>query len=881
MSRLLPRASVAERGMVLLVAVLCTFMVTAAAGTALWLRTSADELAGRLFADAPYPATQLQVGYEAVLDEELPADGGSEVDRALAPALREAMQPPRPAVISPEMIPEVLPPRPGEPAYLSIAALPDSEDLVEPVKGRLPRPGSPVRSLPPEVAAAYDGPAESSVVEVALEASAARELEVPLGSWLGLDSPTYQGTMEPPAVLHVVGIFRPADAYPTALDDVETLRKPSVSDTPELNLVRATALAADAETVLQARWIEEPQVRWTFDPVGTPSAEQAEVLVEEGRQVELQDWPPVLDAATAGAATNIGDLAQEVVAQRRTSDGLVSLAVTALGAGALTVLLAASLVLAGRRDAVTTVVRARGASGRWLVARRGGEALLLVVPGVVAALLTVSGVSGEPPARSEVLVALAAAATCAVVVTAAQVVPRGPGGGQLRAVLGDALQLVAVALAVAVSALVLLGGSLSPDDPLMLVLPPLLGAAAAVVVMRVLQGLLGGLRRLARRTRPVGPVVALSQSVAVARKVVVASTAVVLAVSAAVLAVAASDTVHRGAERAGWEEVGADVAVRAGGLDDEAVRGLAELPGVSAVAPVFTTDSVSLDTRTGVEGVQVVGVDPAALAAVSDGPLRDLDLSSDGEGLSGVASRDLSFDDGRAVLRYAQSRVDVTVVDRLESLPGIAAGGSFLLVDLALLEEATDRKLESYDIVLLAGNPSRDAVLAEAHKRDPQAIVTSRADVVRGQLEGPAVSRTVATLGVAAVVAGALAVFAVLLCVGLGAPERRRTVAVLSRLGADHRQAARIGVVSLVPIVTAAGLAAAGCGLLLTAVAGSGFDLAGLTGTEASLPVRPDPLTGAAIAAGLAALVLLAAVASRTRPPRTAGTTDPPEPEHR
>ena len=877
MSRLLPRATLAERGMVLLVMALCTFLVASAAGTALWLRTSADDVASRLFAAAPYPATQLQVSYDAVVDEQVPADGGAAVEQALATPLREALRPPRAAVISPEMVPEVLPPRPGEPIYLSVAALPDSRALVDVEAGRMPRPGSGVQALPPRVAAAYDGPADSAVVEVALEASAARELEMPLGSWVALGSPSYQGVLEPPAVLHVVGTFRPADPYPTALDDVETLRRPAISETPELNLVRATALAADSETVLGAQWTDEPQVRWTFDPGGTPTADEAEVLVEEGRQVGLQDWPPVVDAAAAGAATNIGDLAEQVVAQRRTSDGLVLLALTALGAGALTVLLAASLVLADRRGPVTTVVRARGASGPWLVARRGGEALLLVAPGVVVALVAVGWASGRPPRVSEVVVALAAAATCAVVVMAAQVVPRGSAGGQLQAVLGDALQLVAVALAVAVTVLVLLDDALAPDDPLMLVLPPLLGAAAAVVVMRGLQGVLGALRRLARRTHPLGPVVALSQSVAVARTVVVASTAVVLAASAAVLAVAVSDTVHRGAERTGWEQVGADVSVATGGLDDEAVRALADLPGVESVAPVFTIGSVSLDTRTGVEGVQVVGVDPAALAAVGDGPLGDLDLARGGEELTAVASSDLALDDGRAVLRYAQSLVDVEVVERLDSIPGITRGGSFLLVDLARLEAATDRNLESYDIVLLAGDPSRDAVLAEARRADPQAVVRTRADVVRDQLDGPAVARTLASLTVATVVAATLAGFAVLLCVGLGAPERRRTALVLGRIGADPRQAARIGVVSILPIVAAAGLAAVGCGLLLTGVAGSGFDLAGLTGTLGSLTVRPDPLTGAAIAAALAGLLMLAALTARTRAPSPARTPDRPD----
>jgi hypothetical protein len=333
-------ASLAERGLVLLVALLCTLVVAAAAGTALWLRTSADELASQLFADAPYPSTQVQVAYDDVTDRAVPPGGGEEVARAVAPALRETLAAPRSAVVTTEMVPEVLPPRPGQPSYLSVAGLPDAESLVEVVRGRMPRPGSAPQELPPEVAAAHEGRRSAvPVVEVVLEVSASRELEMPVGSWVELGSPSYQGVFEPPAVLHVVGTFRPSGAYPTALDDVDTLRRPSISILPELNLVRATALAADEATVMEARWTDLPQVRWTLDPVGTPTAAQADVLVEEGRQVELQDWPPVVDAGGVGAATNIGDLATEVVDQRRTSDGLVALALTALACVGMRVVL--------------------------------------------------------------------------------------------------------------------------------------------------------------------------------------------------------------------------------------------------------------------------------------------------------------------------------------------------------------------------------------------------------------------------------------------------------------------------------------------------------------------------------------------------------------
>lgn len=859
--------------MLLLVAALATFLVAAAAGTSLWLRTSADDIAAQVFGEAPAPATQLQVSYEGVRAEEVPPAGGREVDAALPGLLRDHLEEPRSHVVSPQMVPESLPARPGQPSFLMVAGLPEADRLVDVVGGRMPAPGT-TGPVPDKVVAAWDdAPRRPAVVEVALQGEASRELELPVGSWVTLGSTSYQGAPgPPPALLHVVGTFRAADPYPSPLDDLDSLREPSISELPEFNLVRATALAADQETVLAARWTSSPSVRWTFDPVGTPAAGDAEQLVKEVRQVGIQDWPQVVPASGTGANTGIGDLAQAVSDQRRASDGLVTLTLTTLAAGALTVLLSAALVLAWRRGAVTTVVQARGAPSRWLVLRRGGEALLLVLPGVVLAIIMVWALSGSPPRPADLGATLAVAVACALVVTAAQTVPRaGTGGSQLQAVLGDALQFVAVGLTVLVSVLVLVGGALAPDDPLLLVLPPLLGAAAAVVVVHGLQLLLGGLRRAVRRTRPVAPVVVLSQASALARRVVVASTALVLAVSSAVLAVAAADTLRRGADRAGWEQVGADVSVESGGLRPPIVGQLADLEGVRGVAPVFTADGVSLDTRTGVEGVSVLGVDPETFAAVSEGTLRGSDLNPREDGrVPAVASTDLALDDEQAQLLYAQARVDLQVVDRLERVPGLTEGGSFVLVDLAALEAATDRTLQTFTTVLLAGMPDPAEVQATVREIDPRAVVTTRAGVTRDRLASPAVARTVDTLAVATAAAAALAVFGILLTVGQGAPERRRTGAVLAALGGRRRQAARIGVAALIPIVVAAGLAAAACGLLLTVVAGSGFDLAGLAGTREHLVVRPDLVSTVALAAGLLALIALAGVAARaSRPTRS------------
>ena len=873
-----------DRGLVLLLVLLCGSLTVAAALTSGWLRTSADDMAAASFRDALHPATQLQVSYTAVRGtDEVPADAAPAVEDAVAPALREVLAPPRHAVVTIEMVPTVLPARPGQPSYLGIAGLPGAEGLVEMVEGRWPEPGDPVTPLPDEVAAEYDGPAAVPVVEVVLQEDAARELDLPVGSWVTLSGASYYGSdREAPAVLHVVGTFRAAQAYPSPLDDVDALRTPSVSILPELNLVRATALAADEETVLGATWEQDTDLRFTFDLAGSPTAEQAGVLVEEGRKAGLQAWPPVVESGTATAASGIGRIAETVVAQRTTSDGLVVLVVTALGAGALVVLLAAAGVLAGRRAPVTSVVRARGAGARWFLAQRGGEALLLVAPGLLAALGLAAWLTPGGLAPRDLLAAAGAAAVCAVLVTAAQTV-RPPGGEQLQLVLRDSVQLGLVLLAGGAVALVLVTEDPAPDDPVMLLTAPLLGAASAVVLMRLLQTLLGGARVLTRRTRAVTGVVSLSQSLAVAGRVVLPATALVLSASAGVLAVTVTDSLHRGAQQTGWEQAGADATVTATGLDDGTVARIAALPGVEEVAEVFSAESVSLDTRGGVEGVTVLGVDPEVLARVGEQRLGGLALPDpvDGE-LAAVASPDLDLADERAVLRYAQAAVPVHVVDRIDRVPGVTEGESYLLVDHADLVTAVERPLDLYSHVLVGGDVDAAAVREVSRERDPASQVTTREAVATTRLEGEVVARTLAMTRVGAVVALVLAGFAVLLATGLGGPVRRRNAAVLVDLGADPRHVRWLGVLGLLPVVAATCLAAAACGVLLSVVAGSGFDLAGLTGTLGDLPVRPSAGSVLLVAAALLALVLLAAAAawsSSTGLRPTASSSDRTEPE--
>jgi hypothetical protein len=375
----LPRPTVADRGAVALVAVLSTFIVLGAAGSATWLRHTADDMAAEVFEGAAHPARQVQVFYNEVGDEQVPADAGVTLEQSLAPSLRAVLGPPRHAVTTTEAILEALPKQPRySPSYLSVVGIPDARSMVEMVQGSFPRPGFSTEVLPAELASTYDGPREVAVVEVALQRRAAEALQTPVGTYLDLVPLRYRGgRTDERTLLRVSGVYEAAVPYPSPLDDVDNVRRPAISTLPEFTLVRAAGLAADDETVLQAAWMTEPEIRWTFDPDRTPTAEQAEAVVTDARRLAVQAWPPVVTSVASTASTGLGELGSSYVAERDASNTSAALMLAALGAAALALLLAAAALLEARRREVNDVLGARGAStlrGCWRGSPRSARA---------------------------------------------------------------------------------------------------------------------------------------------------------------------------------------------------------------------------------------------------------------------------------------------------------------------------------------------------------------------------------------------------------------------------------------------------------------------------------------------------------------------------
>jgi putative ABC transport system permease protein len=861
----LPRPTVADRGAVALVAVLSTFIVLGAAGSATWLRHTADDMAAEVFEGAAHPARQVQVFYNEVGDEQVPADAGVTLEQSLAPSLRAVLGPPRHAVTTTEAILEALPKQPRySPSYLSVVGIPDARSMVEMVQGSFPRPGFSTEVLPAELASTYDGPREVAVVEVALQRRAAEALQTPVGTYLDLVPLRYRGgRTDERTLLRVSGVYEAAVPYPSPLDDVDNVRRPAISTLPEFTLVRAAGLAADDETVLQAAWMTEPEIRWTFDPDRTPTAEQAEAVVTDARRLAVQAWPPVVTSVASTASTGLGELGSSYVAERDASNTSAALMLAALGAAALALLLAAAALLEARRREVNDVLRARGASTLRLFGMRASEAGLVVAPGLLLAGLLAWL---TPVGASDLVPAAVAAVACAVLLAAAQATPWRLLPERVRLPARDALQIVVVVLAVGLSVLLSSRGRLEGTDPLLLLLPALVGVAAAVVVVRGVRLLVTLLGPQTGRSPRLAPLVGAGQAGATAEHVMLPVVAMVLAGCSALLAGSVHDTVHRGADRAARQVVGADALVSGGQFDAAAVRRVEQVPGVAAVAGVHELEAF-VRARVGREKVTVLAVERATLAAVTAGAPVGVPEPVPGR-LDVVASTDLDLEGEETTLSYAQSDLAVTVAGRVEGLPGLDPGGPFVLVDVEAFRAESDRGLQRAQTLLVAGTPDPGELRATVHEQWPSARVSSRSQVAAQVLEQPVASRVLLVASLSLVVSVLLALFAAGLALVLGRPLRRRTLALLHALGADARQTRWVSAVELVPALAAAGLAALGSALVLLVVAVRGVDLAAVTGAANALRLRLDVESWLAAVVVAAALVVLVAAVAGRRPRR-------------
>jgi putative ABC transport system permease protein len=724
----------------------------------------------------------------------------------------------------------------------------------------------------PELAATPAGD-PGRPLPVALAAAAARTLGVGVGDTIDLSlDPSDRLALgrAGQASIEVVALFEPLDpSDPYWFGDPTSLRSVVRSVGPNVAFEDVTALLAPAsyptlvaltdETALPFRY----SWRYVVDPERLQSA-AVERTSADLRRLETLFAAPGGRAVDPGPTVQTGLLAVVDAFRARWAASSAVLLVVGLGAAAVALLalgLVASLAARRRRFALA-LSRSRGASRLQVAGSIGTEGIALAGPaaaaGVAVALRALPTGSAIAPVALAATVAVLSSTLLVVFARDGSAVDDDPGragpwrsGGRRLA----AEALVAV-LAIAGAALLRqrgvvvageggAGAGAPAIDPLIVVVPVLVGVAAGLLAVRLFPLPMAAAARLAATRRDLVPVLALRRAT---RGGTSGPVMVVLLATATISAFSSATVIHldRAADAAAWQAVGA--AVRVSGEPSEAT---ATRPGTIVPLP----DGFDPSTLPGVEEVaeahrgtvrlfprgtvaQLLAVDAPAYRAVVAGTPADPRLPSD---LSGPAAGPLpaivsptlpTTPAGPRVGDVFQATIagearDLRVAAVRDSFPSVEPGTPFIVVASGQLGAivpadavpATDAFLRVAD----AGVPAvRDAVAASG----PGVSVTSRADVAAGLRSSPFVGAIGSGIAAAALVAALYAALAVAVALALSGAARAVEVAQLRTLGLSRRQGLGLIVLEHGPtlaVAFAVGIAT-GFGLFLLLRPGLGLD---------------------------------------------------------
>jgi putative ABC transport system permease protein len=583
--------------------------------------------------------------------------------------------------------------------------------------------------------------------------------------------------------------------------------------------------------------------------------------------------------------------------------GLLFVSLTVIG---LVVVLLGVQLLAERRQAEFTLMRARGAA-RWqlaVLALRGGA--VAAGPAALAGAALAVAVTPGPPAPLAwwlagvtVGCALAGPALLAAwrpdALTTSSGADHGTygaaGGGRrtlrparpgrarrtARAVTARRWVVEGTAVALAVGGLAELRSRGLPADGPDLFLstaPVLIAIPAAVLVLRLAPAALRGLLRLASARPGVTAFVALARAARAALGATLPAFALVLALTVVAFGFLIRGAVQRGEVAQSWRVNGADAVVSLTRVPDGVTP--AEQRVIAAVPGARLTVAASVTTASPGSGppVDVVIADPARYAALTattpypplPGAARLARLArpasqAAGQATAGTAAPVLASPSvaarlgrGPASLQTALGTVSVRVAGTLPSTPAVPGSAGFVILpDWAAARLAPHPPSE----LLISGDSvSRPALAAAIRRAAPQATVAYRADVLAGLAGAPLPHGAYVAFAEGSVAAAGFCVLVMLLSLLLAARSRQLTLARLATMGLGPGQARRLVVAEALPPVLAAAVAGVACALALAPLLAPELDLSAFTGSAAAVPVS---ISLAALVIPAAALVALAA----------------------
>ncbi|TDC00186.1 FtsX-like permease family protein [Nonomuraea longispora] len=723
--------------------------------------------------------------------------------------------------------------------YINLGWLSDADRRVTWVQGR--PPGAPGTTR-------YDGET-IPVFEVGVVVEALREMDLRVGETRTLGENDY-------VAVKIVGAFEakePGDRYWDHNADIMHVAKVQPPGSLDFEKHITSLMSDDGLTALSGEG-RHLSYNWVL-PVDPAAAGAMDV---PGLTAAVADLDRLIGVQSTGTAspyrliTGLPKLLGDFRAALATAETVMYLVLGGLLAVALGVLVLGVQLLADRMEHTLTLARARGGSLRQVAgtgaaltglavapAALAGYALSYLVPGPVLPIVHLGPVI-------MVLVTVGYAAARLAVTYRAPLHERRDDVATARPTAKrTTLEVLVVVLALAGAYLLRARGldDSAGQDPFLLLVPVALTAAAALITLRCYPYPLRLLVRLAARGRAAVPFIGLTRA-ARARSASVLPVLILLpALGVSVFAAVISDGISGTQVQASWQQVGAPIRMTSNiEIPAEAIAKVRAAGGVEQVVPAQTA---RVQVGYGAERAEAIAVDVARWRQLMGGAPFDLpDLSS-----GALVSSELR---GRGTFEIGwQSRLKLATRGVIESVPGFYTEGKFLVVNIDVLTRP------AVNTLLVKG----DASVGELKRLVPSATVVSQQGTLRAIQDDPLTSTVRWTMIVVTVALAAYALAAVVLALVVGAADRARAVSFLRTLGLSERQAQRLTVLEILPMILVTTTVGLGLGLGLPAALGPAVDLSSYAG---DLPVAGHPpglVLPGTLAAGLAAVAVLGAYA--------------------
>ncbi|MFC5825441.1 FtsX-like permease family protein [Nonomuraea insulae] len=728
----------------------------------------------------------------------------------------------------------------GGQTYLNLGWLSDADRRVDWVQGRAPGAPNTMR---------YEGET-IPVFEAGIVEEAQREMDLKVGQTKIVGENDY-------AAVKIVGVFRakdPGDRYWSHNSDilhVTKLQPPGGLDFEK----HTTALISDAGLTALSGEGRHLTYRWIL-PLDTGAVG---ALAAPGLQAAVTEFDRVVGLQSTSTAspyhveTGLPNLLDGFLTGLFTAQTVMYLVLGGLLAVALGVIVLAVQLLADRLDHPLTLARARGGSLGQVAGAAAALTGLAVVPGAAAGYALSYLVPGPvlPIVHAgPVIVVLVAVGFAAVRLALLHRTPLHSRRDDVAAGRASAkritLEVLVVVLALAGAYLLRARGlsASAGQDPFLLVVPVALTVAAALVTLRCYPYPLRLLVRLASRGRAAVPFLGLTRA-ARARSASVLPVLILLpALAVSVFAAVVGDGISGTQRLASWQQVGAPIRMTS--EIEIPADALERVRGTAGVEQVVLAQTGRVQVGYAAERAEAIAVDVAQWRSLlGDAPI-DLPALSDGGALVSPELR------GRGTLEIGwQARLKLATRGVISSVPGFYTQGKFMVVPLSV------QIRPAVNTLLIKG----DASVSELARLVPSATVESQEGALRAIQDDPLTSTVRWTLVVVTGALAAYALIAVVLSLVIGSSERARAVSFLRTLGLSERQAQRLTVLEILPMILLTALVGLGLGLGLPSALGPGVDLSSYAG---DLPVGDyslDPFLPSALAAGLAAVAVLGAYA--------------------